>query len=314
MDEYDKKLLFELDRDCRQTLQQLGRKVGLSKDAIKNRIEKLENDKIIEGYYALINSAKLGFYSVRIYFSFRNTTPEIEQEIITNLMGEKSIFYLARIEGAYDMGFGYFSKSLSEFTDFWRAFRNKHGKSIDNIKQGVFTYLAHFDRNYLSKNQKNQAPKVILGEPEKEDIDKIDETILNILSNNARTKIIDICSKANITAKAIIRRIKILENKKIILGYKSKINTEMMGYSMYKTDMQLSDFTAINKIEKFVQNLPNIIHYEISFGGSDIEFDLECRNYEEYFKIINDIKNFANTSISRITHYRATTVLKTRYL
>jgi len=41
LDLKDKKLLYELDCNSRQTIQQLARKIGLSKDAIKYRINRI---------------------------------------------------------------------------------------------------------------------------------------------------------------------------------------------------------------------------------------------------------------------------------
>ena len=44
----DKRLLYELDCNSRQTIQQLAKKIGLSKDAVKYRMNKLINEGIIK--------------------------------------------------------------------------------------------------------------------------------------------------------------------------------------------------------------------------------------------------------------------------
>ena len=50
LDLIDRKLLAELDKDSRQPISALAKKVRLSKQAVKQRLEKLERNKIILGY------------------------------------------------------------------------------------------------------------------------------------------------------------------------------------------------------------------------------------------------------------------------
>ena len=48
-------------------LTEIAKKVGLNKDVVRYRIEKLEKEKVILGYYALIDTHKLGYLTIRIY-------------------------------------------------------------------------------------------------------------------------------------------------------------------------------------------------------------------------------------------------------
>lgn len=60
LDEDDLRILRLLQEDARVTREQIARKLKLSKSAVQYRIKKLENSKIIEGYYAKINPSKMG--------------------------------------------------------------------------------------------------------------------------------------------------------------------------------------------------------------------------------------------------------------
>ena len=66
MDLIDKKLISELQRDCRQSIADLADKVGLSPSACHRRIGLLETQGIIESYQARINGPKLG-YNIEFY-------------------------------------------------------------------------------------------------------------------------------------------------------------------------------------------------------------------------------------------------------
>jgi Lrp/AsnC family transcriptional regulator, leucine-responsive regulatory protein len=312
LDAQDRKLLYALDKNARESYVQLAKKCNLSKDAVKYRINNYLKSGVLGGFYTLINSSKLGYYSNRIYFSFRNTTPDEEKDILLFLKSEKNVFYLFEAEGYFDVGVGYFSKSLNEYKLFISEFKEKFEKVIIQ-DEGLFISLSHFERNYLIKKNRTQIPKKIIQEPKIEKVDKIDLKILQLISNNARIQIIELSEKLNLTSKAIIYRIKKLEKKEIILGYKTKINLDLINHSMYKIDLTIYNKRVIGKIYSFIAQLKNIIHTEEVHGGSDLEFDIECEKYDEFKEIINIIKNHYGTNIENIRHYRTTKIYKTIY-
>jgi Lrp/AsnC family transcriptional regulator, leucine-responsive regulatory protein len=60
IDAIDRNILEELQKDCRQTLKELGAKVGLSPTPIHERIKRLEKNKVILSYSAIVDSKKMG--------------------------------------------------------------------------------------------------------------------------------------------------------------------------------------------------------------------------------------------------------------
>jgi Lrp/AsnC family transcriptional regulator, leucine-responsive regulatory protein len=60
IDEIDWKILKELQINARISFAELGRRVGLTTPAVIERIRKLEDAKIITGYAAEIDTAKVG--------------------------------------------------------------------------------------------------------------------------------------------------------------------------------------------------------------------------------------------------------------
>ncbi len=60
LDELDKAILKILQMDCRTSLDQIAKRLGVPKSTVHYRIKRLEAEKIIEGYYAKVNASKLG--------------------------------------------------------------------------------------------------------------------------------------------------------------------------------------------------------------------------------------------------------------
>lgn len=61
LDPMDCKILMELQQNARTPFAEIGRHIGLSTPAVIERVRRLEESGVIEGYHARINPAKVGF-------------------------------------------------------------------------------------------------------------------------------------------------------------------------------------------------------------------------------------------------------------
>ena len=82
-DETDEKILKNLLVDARQSARQLALKLGMSTVTVLSRIKKLEKEKIILGYTAIIDHEKLGYSLTAIIeiVAKNDKIVEIEDEI-----------------------------------------------------------------------------------------------------------------------------------------------------------------------------------------------------------------------------------------
>jgi Lrp/AsnC family leucine-responsive transcriptional regulator len=61
LDDTNRRLLQELQGDARLTMAELGRRVGLSPPAVAERVGRLEQDGVIEGYRTQLSPRALGY-------------------------------------------------------------------------------------------------------------------------------------------------------------------------------------------------------------------------------------------------------------
>ena len=66
LDTYSLRLLAELQRDARQTVQQLAQRVGLSATPCWKRIKDMEAAGVIRGYSVLVDREKLGLRQLAV--------------------------------------------------------------------------------------------------------------------------------------------------------------------------------------------------------------------------------------------------------
>lgn len=60
LDEFDRRILHELQRDNRQSMMSVGMKVGLSEPAVRRRVKRLRDSGTIVGDVSLVDPDKLG--------------------------------------------------------------------------------------------------------------------------------------------------------------------------------------------------------------------------------------------------------------
>jgi Lrp/AsnC family leucine-responsive transcriptional regulator len=61
LDDVNRAILEELQRDARLSMAELGRRINLSPPAVAERVLRLERDGVIRGYHAEIDPTKLGY-------------------------------------------------------------------------------------------------------------------------------------------------------------------------------------------------------------------------------------------------------------
>ena len=103
IDLYDKRLLYELDKNSTINLAELSNKLKRSKQFILYRMKKLEEARIITGYHAIIDMSKLGYFTFRVYFKFQQTTEEDGKKFVEHIKNNlPQVWTITSMHGKWD--------------------------------------------------------------------------------------------------------------------------------------------------------------------------------------------------------------------
>lgn len=312
LDLKDSKILYQLDINARQSNAEIAKKVRLSKDAVGYRIKKLEEKGIIRGYRAVIDSSRLGYLFYRVFFNLMDIQPTKLNELIEFLKQQKSVWWIAKLDGTWNFVFAIWVKSNKEFNEFYNTLGLEFRQ---NIKERLICPLVSYknmNRRYLL-DTKQETQFTSVGEGEKQEFDQIDVKILGFLSKNARTSLINMANALNLDSMTIHHRIKKLETKGIIQGYKADMDIRILGRDFYSVKINLKDVSKIKEIRNHILTIPELTATTEAIGSYDFEFDLEVENSEQYFKIIEDLENKFNT-IREIIYFRVLKNYKILYM
>lgn len=313
----DRKILYELDLDCRQSNTQIGKKVGLKKDVVSYRIKKLEDEGFIKNYYTVIDAYRIGYNLFRYYINFQYVTAELRKEIIDHFVNYKDICTVAHAAGKYDLIIVVWVKSLNEFHQFWMKALDKYGDYFVTRVFSVYINGIGFPQSYLLSNIINQEERIELenfGAGNITEIDEIDYHLLNELSLNARASLIHLATKFNCSSQTISYRMNRMKKAGVIQAYRVAIDLVKLGLKRYKVDIYLKEHKQRNNIIKYVKKSPYLIYISTSTGVSDLEFEFVVENSEKLIELIENINTTFPNSIRSYSFYGDLKIYKETFL
>ena len=313
LNQTDKNILFLLDTNCRQSAKQIAKRLNMKKETVAYRVKQLETKGYIQQYYCAIDFTKLGYTLCRYYVKLQKTTEEDENSMIQFLSQNDNVFTVFKVRGDWDIACGFCVRTHQEFREALLAFKEKYQEFIYDEEITTFTHFKEFYKNYLVDRELWTPKELVIGGKHNETIDETDTKILSMLAKDAKSSLLKIAEKTNLTSAAVKYRIKELERKQVILGFKILINFGDSGINYYKIDMNLTDIKQLPRFQRYIREHPNVVYEDITVGGSDFEFDIEVKGDNEFENFIKEMKKQFPRGIKNITSYKNLKIYKFNY-
>ena len=292
LDLKDKKILFELDKDSSSSLSIIAKKVKLSKEVVFHRINRLVKEKVLLKFHTVPATYRFGLTAYKVYLRLSNISKENFDELIDYLIKYEGVFLIGVCKGRWDLIFGMWAKDIESFFVMHDKILDKFSKYIQEKELSISRENLQYNRRWFYNDTLDPLEFNFGEKEEKVNLDEKDQKILNLLVDNSRIKIIDISEKVKLNPKVIGYRIKEMEKKGIIKGYKTLLNSSIIGFCTCKAFIFFKNINETQKKEfiEYCKRLPNSINIVITFAPWDLEIMFETKTYEEYFKIMDDIK------------------------
>ncbi len=299
LDKVDKRILFELDRNARIPDTKLAKLVGKSKESVRYRINKLQENRIIQGFTTWIDPTKLGFVSAKIYLNLANK-PDKKKEFIEFVKKDKRLFWLGIAEGAWNAGLTYFVKSNKEFFELKNEIFSKFKDLILDSHNGMLVDVNICNKTFFYNTDTRWT--TFFNELDSYQLEEIEKNVLRELFDNGRINVVDIARKHNSTVDIVRNRLKKLEERKIIIRYLAKINYNKLGYEFFKTFLYFRNLTKNDerRLREYCRLHPKIIHLIRQISPWDIELEIMCESYLDYNEIISNLTKEFSAVINKV--------------
>jgi Lrp/AsnC family leucine-responsive transcriptional regulator len=291
MDLIDKKILCELDEDCRQSYSRIGKKLRVGRNRIEYRIERLEKNGIITNYISTLNLGLIGFHTYKIFLKISKSKDT--KDLISFLLNDKSILSIVEMEGYFDLSFSIAVESIEQLDSFLTLLRTNFKDLIKRHYVSVILYTKIFKlRKLLLEDKKQiQKPLKLYNFKETLTLDNKDKKILEIISQRANLGLLDISKETNLSLEIVKYRLKKLKDK-LIYSNRAIFDLSKLGYYHYNFLLKINNPTRLNeeKINSWCLSKENIIYYGKRIGEFDFEINVAISNIEEFNSFINNLK------------------------
>ena len=295
LDLTDRKILAELDKNCRIHNSILAKKVNKSREAVKYRIQQLQKNGIIQEFITSIDPNKLGYFMFKVYLKLENI-PDEREKFFDELKRNKDIYWIGISDGVFDCVFAMLSKSITEYYEKINSLLSKWDYLVISKVLGTMVGTWQFNKKFFldDKNGEfvNFGSNMINNE-----IDGLDYKILNILVNDARIPLMELARRVKSTIEIVRGRIKKLEEKKIILNYRIAVDFNKLGLEFFKAIIYFRKLSEKDEKSLFewMRTHPNSLYYIRSLAPWEVEFEFAVESYQHFNSIINDLrKKFPN--------------------
>ena len=297
LDVKDKKLLYWLDINSRQSNSLIAKKIGLSKQVVGFRIKRLLKENMISSFHTVIDIAKLGFTIHKNFLRLQNMSREKEAELLSFLKKNQNVVWVASCDGKYDMAFGTWARDIEYLDKTLKELNQKYGDSISERQIATIIKGTYFIRDYLINKTEPSARTPFFGAiPEPVKMDVNDWKILIELGKNARSSAVNIAKVISMSADAVGDKIKRLEKSGVIRHYHFVPNETNYPYLHYKILIGLKNLTEAREksLVEYCRINSHIVYIVKALGPWEFEIDMEVDNAEQFREIMMDLKTKFN--------------------
>lgn len=259
----DKKLLYYLSENARMSHTQLAKQVGLSKNAIPYRIDRLKKLRIITKFATTLHFGAMQLETVGFLFKFNEDLYENAQ-ILNFFKQHPFVDWVATLSGNWDLFAEFVSKDFNQLRQLTKEIIIQLGTLI-NSYEVFFSYsiikVQHLPEHFYQGLELEALP-VKKRETKQYTLDEKDKQILYILNQDASLSFIEIAKQLNLTLDIVRYRMKMLEQQNVILNYFPVVAVKHLGYNQYLLRIKLKNPLpeVIDKIKSTLKLHPHITY------------------------------------------------------
>ena len=135
IDSKDIQLLEILEENAKTPVQEIAEKTGIPASTVHHRIKKLESNKIVKRYAAILNPKVMG----KGFSAYVMVNGSPDKYLDDDFFQYKYVAEVSAVTGNYDLIIKIQCGNLDQFNDFLQEFREKYGKYLTQTVTMVCT-------------------------------------------------------------------------------------------------------------------------------------------------------------------------------
>ncbi len=275
LDVKDRKLLFHLSQDARMGNAQLGKRVGLSKNAVGYRIARLRERGVITHFRCVAGLSGLGFDTFTLLLKFNEDVYE-RAEILSHFRDHPYADWVATLSGEWDMLAEFVCRGLAHLHDLVK-------EAIARFPGALATYQLFFSFDVVKVEHlagdvfaglglaRDDPPARVLG---RGDADATDLRVLHALNEDASRTYLSVAQATGLTIDVVRYRLRGLEERGVLLKCFCEVSLAKLGYTEYLGMLRLKNLTRerIDRLSALLRADPSVTYAFFDTVGFNLVF------------------------------------------
>ena len=262
LDKRDLKIMTILGEDPRISYSELAKKLSISKNAAKYRLDKLFAEGIIRGPHPVIHYARIGYFTSHTFLKVRNRQEKKFKEYVKK---HPRVMWAVLLFGNWDYLIEFLYRTAEELEESVNEFTQFFGDDFETCKTTVtgppIKQQPHISSLMEAEHTLPMTSIKERNEGEIIQVDEIEKKILYELSRNGRATYQELGNKTGLSLQTAKNYFQRLIKKKILLYFIPQYNYTTLGYRNYIVNLSLYKVTPekINALDNSIKNNEAIV-------------------------------------------------------
>lgn len=286
----DKKLLFALDLNGRESLASISRKLKVSSDSLEKRLKKLESLGVISHHSIQLNQRAFGQIVFKVFLKLQGAKSSRET-IVKAIKRLPSLLWVVQTYGNWDICFSLVAPSPAQVTSRLRSLFSRNSVFIADQNIVITAEVFRYPRKHLI----NEAPAKTFEHAHSVSqyiLNDFEKLLLKKMSTKARLSFIELASLCKTTPSKVRYAINNLEKEKVISGYRPRLDLKKLNLLTFKVLLERLDYSTEldKKLKDFCSQNSSVTYLAFQLGRYSAEFDVEVESVQKFNELMETFR------------------------
>lgn len=301
LDNLDKKIVAARDFDARMPLGKIAESLKISRQAVDYRLKNLRKKGVYFGDLVIFDTGVLGYNWYRVLIRLMNVGETKKDEFLKYLSEHARVTWLGEVGGRWDVAVNFACADPIDFNIVHEEISAKFGSLIKEMDVLVYIDIFDYSRSYLNPDsQKKNEFFHRMAKDNNFKIDNLDKLIIKAIKNDACFDYSALGKQLKVSRNTVSQRIKRLIKKKVILGFRSLVNLQKIGYQSNMLFLQINSLDRERETELYyyLKMLPEITFVVKHVGKWRLGMEIETKTALDFQKTLITLRSKFSDLIS----------------
>lgn len=302
----DRRLLYYLSKNSRESSGKLGKLVGISRGAVDYKIQRFKEENIITNFSSVINPVAMGHTSFSMLIKLSKNLQK-NDEIFRYFVNHPCSLWAISLSGTYDLFIEFAVKDLEQLVEIIKGIKSTLGESLNYYEVHLVQETIKVEHliSDIYKGLKLEGIPVQKRALKEKELDLTDRKILSVVSKDSSLKLTDIAKKIGSKWDIVRYRMKQMEEAGVIIKYFPEINLKKLGYTEFICKISAHNVNdgVFKSIKNQIKENRNVTYSFVNINSMDIILNCAFERIDGLDSFLSDLQEKFKEYISRIDYY-----------